>query len=60
MNKVKEFTLVLDTNEVNTVIALLTEAPFKIAAPLLQKLENQLQGQVNQEGDAAEEVADKK
>lgn len=42
-----EITIKLDINEVNTVLNILGDAPFKVAAPLIEKIKLQGVEQVN-------------
>ena len=39
------FTITLEAQQWNAVMAALSEAPFKVAAPLIQAISEQLQGQ---------------
>ena len=42
-----EYTLLLDENDLQILNDLLIEAPFKIAAPLINKINNQIKEQKN-------------
>ena len=42
-----EITLKLDINEVNTVLTVLAEAPYKVSAPLIEKIKLQGAEQYN-------------
>jgi len=41
-----EITLKFDLNEVNTILAVLSEAPFKVSEPLITKIRTQAAPQV--------------
>jgi 16S rRNA A1518/A1519 N6-dimethyltransferase RsmA/KsgA/DIM1 with predicted DNA glycosylase/AP lyase activity len=42
-----EITLKFDVNEVNTILAVLAEAPYKVSEPLINKIKEQAEPQVN-------------
>jgi hypothetical protein len=44
------FTVTLEAQQWNAVLAALTDAPYKISAPLIQAIGEQLQGQATTNG----------
>jgi len=44
------FTVTLEAQQWNAVLAMLTDAPYRVSAPLIQAISEQLQGQAQSNG----------